>query len=332
MDSKSLKMPENLTEQAAALLKNGNVVAVPTETVYGLACDAENENAIAQVFALKGRPQDNPLILHACDLAMVEHFFGPLPDIVLRLAEAFWPGPLTLLLPRPKGRFSMATAHRPLAGVRIPAHPLFREVIQKTGKLIAAPSANLSGRPSPTRAGHVRDDFGDRIPLILDGGASEAGLESTVLDPLSHPPRILRPGVIGLPELQNFWPEIASSWKDGAVHEAESPGLKYRHYAPSKPLILLKNEPLHGELLLCFEDELERYQGQGAVTLSLGHKSAESAGRNLFSALREAEKRSQERILIVPFPNTLEWDAVNNRLNRALQGDNPSIPTPAPQD
>lgn len=325
-------MPENMTERAAALLRDGGVIAVPTETVYGLACDAENERAIERVFTLKGRPQDNPLILHACDLAMIKHFFGPLPDIVMHLAEAFWPGPLTLLLPRPQGRFSLATAHRPLAGVRIPAHPLFREVIQKTGKLIAAPSANLSGRPSPTQADHVRDDFGSKLDLILDGGACRAGLESTVLDPLSKPPRILRPGVIGLSDLQIFWPEIASSWKEGAIHGAESPGLKYRHYAPSKPLVVLGQESLQGELLLCFEDELKRYQSQGAVTLSLGQKSAEDAARNLFSALREAEKMSQERILIVPFPDTLEWEAVNNRLNRALQGDNPSIPTPAPQD
>ena len=293
---------------AADLLRGGQIVAIPTETVYGLAADASNADAVAKIYAAKGRPDFNPLIVHVADKAAAERLavFGGLAE---QLADAFWPGPMTLVLPlRDDAPVAKAvTAGLPTIAIRCPAHPVMQSVLAKTGLNLAAPSANKSGAISPTRAEHVHASLGNAVPLILDAGPCAAGLESTIVAVRPSGWQILRPGpvtseaiafVAGTPPMSSADPTI------------EAPGQLASHYAPSKPLRLDAHSAGPGEWLIGF----------GAVAgdenLSATGDLAQAAAR-LFDALHTADASGCEAIAVAPIPKTGIGEAINDRLARA---------------
>ena len=231
-------------EQASDLLSKNEVVAFPTETVYGLGGNAKSDEAVEKIFAAKGRPSDNPLIIHIAEGSQLEEFVEEIPDKALTLMNHFWPGPLTIIFNYKKGTLSgKATAGLQTVAVRMPDHPVAMAIIKKVGLPIAAPSANRSGRPSPTSALHVKEDLDGRIAGIVDGGLTGVGVESTVLDCTSEIPVILRPGGVTKEQLQEVVGEISSDPALTDTKEApKSPGMKYRHYAPDAPLILVDRD------------------------------------------------------------------------------------------
>jgi len=288
--------------KAADLIREGLPVAVPTETVYGLAADALSGEAVARIYAAKGRPAFNPLIIHVPDLAAAEAI-AVFDDLARSLAERFWPGPLTLVLPRREpGVASLATAGLSTVALRVPAHPIMQALLRAVGRPLAAPSANASGRISPTRAEHVLASLGGRIPLILDGGATRHGIESTIVAVARGKARLLRPGPLGPSELG-----IALGAPSSAV---EAPGQLPSHYAPSKPLRLDAIEPRAGEWLIGFGAV------GGDATLSAGGDLIEAAAC-LFDRLHEAEGQACASIAVAPIPATGIGAAINDRLSRA---------------
>ncbi len=228
--------------RAADLIQAGQLVAFPTETVYGLGANALDEDAVRSIFAAKGRPADNPLIVHISNIAMLANLAAELPDIALRLAQRFWPGPLTIVLPKHRSVPLVTSGGLQTVGIRMPAHPAARALIQRSGCPIAAPSANRSGKPSPTTAAHVMDDMKGRISAVLDGGTCEGGVESTVicLDD-ADTIHLLRPGLISAEDLKPYAKQV---YIDEAVYKqlspdakAASPGMKYKHYAPKAKIL-----------------------------------------------------------------------------------------------
>ncbi|MDZ7588335.1 MAG: L-threonylcarbamoyladenylate synthase [Parasphingorhabdus sp.] len=296
---------------AVAVLRAGGIVAVPTETVYGLAADATNAGAVAQIYRAKGRPDFNPLIVHVYDLAVAQTLavFG---EYGLRLAAAFWPGPLTLVLPKRDDCPVVAavTAGLDTIALRIPAHPLMRELLRQSGLALAAPSANISGAISPTTVAHVRAGLGNRASMILDGGACEAGVESTIiaLDPEGW--RLLRPGPIAEAAIAELIGPAAPAKDEGI----RAPGQLARHYAPSKPLRLNAAAAYEGEYLIGFGAR------SGAENLSLRGDLAEAAS-HLFAALHRAEASDYPAIAVVPIPHDGLGIAINERLSRAAHRD-----------
>ena len=236
--------------EAARLLRAGEVVGIPTETVYGLAANALSDEAVPKIFAAKGRPQDNPLISHIASLDMLPMVVREVPGAAYRLAEAFWPGPLTLILPRSKTVADSVCAGLDTASVRMPSHPVALAVIRAAGVPLAAPSANLSGSPSPTTAADVLADMEGKIPLILDGGACSVGVESTVISLAGAQPVLLRPGYITKEQLEDAM-GCAVALSDAVLHKlkdgesAASPGMKYKHYAPKADVTILKAALMH---------------------------------------------------------------------------------------
>ncbi len=284
---------------AARLILDGQPVAIPTETVYGLAADATNGEAVARIYAAKGRPSFNPLIVHVLDLAAAEKL-GKFSPLARTLAKHHWPGPLTLVVPRraDSNIASLVTAGLDTIAFRVPAHPAMRAVLRAVGRPLAAPSANASGRVSPVRADHVAKSLGTRIPLILDGGKCEKGLESTIVAAIGGALRLLRPG----PVVVDAEPASGST--------VEAPGMLASHYAPAKPVRLDAITPRKGEFLIGFG------KIAGDVSLSETGDLAEAAAR-LFDLLHEAEDNECRAIAIAPIPNRDLGVAINNRLERA---------------
>ena len=289
---------ENITE-AARLVLAGEPVAVPTETVYGLAADATKAQAVARIYEAKGRPSFNPLIVHVIDLASAERI-GVFDEAARGLAEQHWPGPLTLVVPLREGSgiASIVTAGLETIGIRIPAHPAMQALLRAAGHPLAAPSANVSGSISPTRASHVLKSLGGRIPLIIDGGATERGLESTIIAATGGPLRLLRPGPI----------EVDA--EEAPVDRIEAPGQLASHYAPSKPLRLGASSPETGEFLIGFGAVA------GDASLSPSGDLLEAASR-LFDLLHQADASGKPRIAIAPVPEAGLGRAINDRLRRA---------------
>ena len=228
--------------RAGSIIRQGGLVAFPTETVYGLGADAFNPAAVSRIFAAKGRPSDNPLIVHISSLEELYPLVRTLPDRALKLAQAFWPGPLTIVLPRSPEVPEAVTAGLNTIAVRMPAHPVALALIRAAGTPIAAPSANLSGRPSPTTAQHVRDDLDGRIEAIIDAGPAPVGIESTVVDLSTGTPLLLRPGGITRQRLTEVVGQVALP-PVKSNEPPRSPGLKYRHYAPKAPVMLVEGTP-----------------------------------------------------------------------------------------
>ena len=233
-------------DQAAEVLRSGGLVAFPTETVYGLGANALDEEAVKSIYRAKGRPSDNPLIVHIADTAAVKDLTDSIPGTAQALMDAFWPGPLTLVMPRSSLVPDIVTAGLDTVAVRMPSHPIASALIKKAGVPVAAPSANSSGRPSPTLARHVIEDMMGKIDVIIDGGNAEVGVESTVLDITVDPPVILRPGGVTLEQLRHVLGNVISDQTPGISDMAgtpKSPGMKYRHYSPKATMLLIQGDP-----------------------------------------------------------------------------------------
>lgn len=328
----SLKpVTEASVQEAACLLRAGETVGIPTETVYGLAADALSDAAVSKIFAAKGRPQDNPLISHIASLDMLPMVVRETPDAALRLARAFWPGPLTIILPRSGRLADSVCAGLDTASVRMPAHPAALAVIRAAGIPLAAPSANLSGSPSPTDAAAVLADLDGRVPLILDGGPCGVGVESTVVSLASAQPVLLRPGFITREQLEETL-GCAVQLSDAVLHPlrpgeaAASPGMKYRHYAPRAEVILIKGG------LCAYKNYVERRRAPGVYALCFTEEEAalscpcisygradspEEQARNVFAALRLLDQKGAKTAYVhCPAQNGVSL-AVYNRLLRA---------------
>ncbi len=299
METQVLPFTDDSIAEAGRLILAGEPVAVPTETVYGLAADATNAEAVARIYEAKGRPSFNPLIVHVPDLAAAQRI-GEFRDDALELAHQHWPGPLTLVvrLRAGAGIASIVTAGLPTVGLRVPDHPAMQALLGASGRPLAAPSANASGSISPTRAEHVLRSLGGRIPLVIDGGAARRGIESTIVGATGGPLRLLRRGPI----------EIDAEAASGAG--IESPGQMASHYAPSKPLRLRAEAAEPDEYLIGFGVI------DGDANLSPGADLVEAASR-LFDLLHSADASPKARIAVAPVPDAGLGAAINDRLRRA---------------
>lgn len=308
--------------QAVQALKTGDVIGLPTETVYGLAADAMNIAAVRKIFALKGRPVDHPLIVHISDSAQLAKWAINIPEEAFVLAQHFWPGPLTMILRKHANVPDEVTGGQDTVGLRCPAHPLALTVLRQLNGGVAAPSANRFGRISPTTAQHVRDEFGGAVPVVLDGGECEVGIESTIIDLSSTSPRLLRPGMISQTEIEAVIGPIESS------ANRESPrvsGSLAAHYAPRTPMQMLSRQDLIQEYVHKADHDLHcEVLCLGAVPEGLKGVSLSSEfhayAHGLYAAMRELDDRDAHYLLIEQTPQTAEWLAVNDRLNRALVG------------
>ncbi|HLX68290.1 MAG TPA: L-threonylcarbamoyladenylate synthase [Verrucomicrobiae bacterium] len=314
--------------RAVELLQAGEVVALPTETVYGLAANAFDARAVSRIFEIKGRPSHNPIIVHAAGMEMVERCVSDWPPIAEKLARAFWPGPLTLVLPRAAQIPDVVTAGGRTVGVRWPGHPFMQSVLQQCGFPLAAPSANLANQVSPTNAEHVRKQLGDKIPLIVDGGQSQVGIESTVLDVGIVPPRVLRPGMIHENALLSVVTNLTIGDRD-KDNILKSPGLMPRHYAPKAKLMTAVWKDEHalkvklaaqGVALakshIIAHTHIPSQSGFGRVSV-IPH-DAEAFARAIYAELHRCDELGAQTIVIETLPDTIEWRAINDRLKRAM--------------
>ena len=318
-------------EIAAGIIRRGGLVAIPTETVYGLGANGLDEAAVASIFAAKGRPQDNPLILHVAEPAEMERFCHSIPESAYALADKFWPGPLTMVLPARDVVPKRTTAGLPTVAVRCPDNDATRAIIRLSGVPIAAPSANLSGKPSTTTAEHVLHDHDGKIDAIVDGGPCRVGVESTIVDLTEARPRLLRPGGITPEQLLEVLGDLvidkavtAQIDKDAVV---KAPGMKYRHYAPAEPVVIVAGSRekaaayihrhfLPGDRVLCFAEELPLYAD--CSPLAYGSEAdVNTLSAGLFAALRELDDPSIHQVYArCPEGGGVAY-AVQNRLKKA---------------
>ena len=307
METEVIKVTEDnlkeVAEKAAEILCSKGLVSVPTETVYGLMGDAFSDEVSEKIFEAKGRPSDNPFIVHISDLVMLNSVVREMPDSAVELAKRFWPGPLTMILHKNKNISDKATCGLDTVAVRMPSNPIALAVIQESGLPLSGPSSNLSGRPSPTSAAHVFDDLNGRIPLIIDGGPCSVGVESTVISLVGDVPTILRPGIISLEEIRKILPDtVVSHAVTEELKEGEtvlSPGMKYKHYSPLAEVYLIKgsfekfreyvNEHSQGgTYAMCFDGEED---AAGIPAISYGPENdPETQAKNVYKVLRAFDK------------------------------------------
>lgn len=319
-----------ITQSAELLIKN-QVVAFPTETVYGLGGNAESDEAVEKIFAAKGRPSDNPLIIHIAEITQLEAFVSGIPQSASLLMDKFWPGPLTIVLNKRNGKLSeKATAGLSTVAVRMPDHPVALAIIKQSGLPIAAPSANRSGKPSPTLARHVMDDLNGKIAGIVDGGPTGVGVESTVIDCTEEIPVILRPGGITKEQLEAVIGEVAV---DPALKNTESapksPGMKYRHYAPNAPMYLVSGSHTFLQKLVdekraegikvgVLTTEEAKNDFQADIVIPCGRREQlETVASSLYETLRAFNEADIEVIFSETFPEQGVGQAIMNRLMKA---------------
>lgn len=313
-------------EAAAVELRSGAVVALPTETVYGLAANALDASVVAEIYEIKGRPAHNPIIVHVDGVNMAQSCVVEWPETAQRLADAFWPGPLTLVLPKSSRIPEIVSAGGATVGVRWPGHPLMHQVIKECGFPLAAPSANLSNELSPTNAEHVQKSLGDRLSTIVDGGQSQIGIESTVLDLTVSPVRILRPGIIHEESIEAaLGQEVLVG---GEAGELKSPGQLLKHYSPRARVVIV-NWETSAEL----DHHVTSLDGDPAGIWLLTHSNVplhvegshvcvvphdpEAYARALYAELHRCDEEGAETILVEAVPETAEWRGIADRLNRA---------------
>ena len=343
METKIITIDRNnpdkeLLQSAGKLLKEGGLVAFPTETVYGLGGDGLQKDAAERIYAAKGRPSDNPLILHIADIDALPVLAVDIPELAYRLAEKFWPGPLTMILKKSEAVPYTTTGGLETVAVRMPSDEIAREIIRASGTYIAAPSANLSGRPSPTRAEHVIEDMSGRIEMIVDGGASDIGLESSIIDLSGDTPMILRPGYITKEDFEQVVAEVeydsavlATKLQESVV--AKAPGMKYRHYAPKGQITIVEGNPeavaekinsLAEEqvargfrvAVLCAEETKDSYRCENIYCLG-SLKNEKEISAHLFEVLRRFDTEQMEVIYSESFDKTKLAGAIMNRLRKA---------------
>jgi len=328
---------DSALEYAAGILQSGGIVAFPTETVYGLGANALDAEAVQEIYRVKMRPADNPLIVHVTGMEQVEKLVDFIPDEAAVLASHFWPGPLTLVFTKKELVPDITTAGLSSVALRVPAHPLALKLIARAGIPLAAPSANLSGRPSPTTAGHVLEDLAGRIAAILDGGPCSVGVESTVLSLLSRPPALLRPGGVTLEVLEAVLHtkilDLTAERRESFKGVPPSPGMKYRHYAPRAPLYLVEGEgaaqkqqletliqgfTLQGRKvgLILFEESEGLFPAPVVKVLS-SRKEPQLAARRLFAILRSMDSQDVDVIVAEGLEEQEMGRAVMNRLRKA---------------
>jgi L-threonylcarbamoyladenylate synthase len=304
---RNLPLPPLLLERARAMLRAGGLVAFPTETVYGLGADATNADAVARIFAVKGRPSTNPLICHVADERVARRYARAWPVAASRIADAFWPGPITIVLPKSDAIVPAVTAGLDTVGLRAPDHPLTLELLRAFDGPLAGPSANRSSHVSPTTAQHVRDELGDAVDLILDGGACQVGIESTVLDLSGGVPRVLRPGAITREMIQDVIGVPVEEKRDMAAEAGmpmPAPGQLPVHYAPRTPAFRFEAQ----------QREQIDLTDAAIVELTL---DPQTYARNLYARLRLLDPQGLRAIYIELPPDTPEWAAVRDRVMRA---------------
>lgn len=330
---------ESLLEKAAELIRNGELVGFPTETVYGLGADGLNEHAVRKIFQAKGRPQDNPLILHVDSIQMLEQLVMDIPAAARACIDRFWPGPLTILFKRREIVPDVITAGLDTVAIRMPSHPVALGLIRKSGTPIAAPSANTSGKPSPTRAEHVLEDMEGKIPLVIDGGETGVGLESTVLDLTGEKPMILRPGGVSLGQIREILPDTILDPAIQAGHEKlipRAPGQKYRHYAPKAQMLLVSGENdrvideinmLTGEAetegkkvgIMCSTENKDKYFSH--LIADMGSSlDKDTIAHRLFHVIRQLDREGVDIILCEAVGEDDIGLAIMNRLMKAAGG------------
>jgi L-threonylcarbamoyladenylate synthase len=312
-------------KRAAELLRAGEVVALPTETVYGLAANAFDPTAVRRIYEIKQRPAHNPIIVHVSDVAMARTCVAHWPELATRLAASFWPGPLTIVLPRSREIPDVVTAGGETVGVRAPSHPLIQAVIRACGFPLAAPSANLANELSPTNAEHVARSLGTRIPLVVDGGQSQVGIESTVLDISASPPRVLRPGMIHEESLLAVTQELQHGAENGG--SLRSPGLLKKHYSPKARLLVLQWQSdaelnaltaeftTHHKIFVIAHTHIPS-QGRFARVSLIPH-DAEAFARAIYSELHRCDAEGAEVIVVERVPDEAAWRGIADRLRRA---------------
>lgn len=316
-------------QRAAELLRAGEVVALPTETVYGLAANALDAKAVAKIYEIKGRPAHNPIIVHVAGFELARECVTEWPDAAAALARSFWPGPLTMVLPRAASIPDLVTAGGATVGVRWPSHPFMQAVIRECGFPLAAPSANLSNAISPTNAQHVVKQLSDKISLIVDGGQAQVGIESTVMDLVTRPPRVLRPGMIheesllaALGEVRNEKVEVRGE------HVLRSPGLLKKHYAPKAKLRMMawrEAKDLNAQLGTLNAPRSKVHiiahtsipGGEGLAGVSVIPHDAEAFARAIYAELHRCDEAGVEWIVVEALPSGAEWRAIADRLTRA---------------
>lgn len=345
METELLNIESVSSEQKAAalrkageIIREGGLVAFPTETVYGLGADALNAEAAAKIYAAKGRPSDNPLIVHIHDISQVYEIAEEVPDEAKAVMEKFWPGPLTIILNKKSCVPDGTTGGLHTVAIRMPSHPIARDFIRESGRMIAAPSANTSGRPSPTLASHVYEDMQGRIPLILDGGAVGIGIESTIIDMSTGIPTILRPGYITKDMLEEVLPEVkidpavsGRTMKKDIV--AKAPGMKYRHYAPKADLSIIEGN--EEDVVACINHLTDEAVAKGlkvgviatdetkaryahADVLSIGSREEEETiAHHLYEVLRDFDDDRVDVIYSEAFYTPKMGQAIMNRLLKA---------------
>jgi L-threonylcarbamoyladenylate synthase len=318
--------------EAARTLAGGGIVAFPTETVYGLGAHAELTDAIARVFAIKGRPPGHPLIVHGADAAILDRYADAVPPDARVLADAFWPGPLTLVVRRARTVPDAVTGGRDTVGLRVPDQPLAHAMLAALGAGVAAPSANLFGRTSPTTAAHVREDLGGRVDLILDGGPCTVGVESTILDLTEDIPTILRSGGVSAEAVEQV---LGRGIRRTATGPARAPGMLASHYAPNAAVILIADDDVAGRLAALRSAGATvavigasglRADDPTAIVLRPAGNRPEDIAHDLYRLLREADARGADAILVVPPAGDGIALAVRDRLARAAGTDAPEGP------
>lgn len=319
---------QKAVHRAAELLRAGQVVALPTETVYGLAANALDASAVAKIFEIKGRPSHNPIIVHVASLAMAKRCVTAFPLLAEQLAKAFWPGPLTMVLPRAYTIPAIVTAGGETVGVRWPSHPLIQAVTRECDFPLAAPSANLSNRISPTNATHVQNQLNGKIPAIVDGGQSGVGIESTVVDLTVSPPQILRPGMIHTESLAAAGMPLTTQSTSPQTGTLKSPGQLKKHYAPKAKLLIL-NWRDDDELKVQIQNSKSKLSHSHVIAhtcipsaepfarVSVIPHDAEAFARAIYAELHRCDEEGAQIIVVEAPPATPEWSGITDRLRRA---------------
>jgi L-threonylcarbamoyladenylate synthase len=316
-------------KRAAELLRAGEIVALPTETVYGLAANTLDEKAVAKIFEIKGRPENNPIIVHVASNEMAKRCVESWPELADKLSRSFWPGPLTLVLPRAEIIPDIVTAAGTTVGVRWPGHPFIQAVIRECNFPLAAPSANLSNRVSPTSAEHVRKQLGGKVSLIVDGGQSQVGIESTVLDLSVNPPQVLRPGMIHAESLTAAMGDFRfaiSDFMNKTEGVPRSPGLPKKHYSPKAKLLVLnwhndadlKSQISNLKSQNCHVIAYAKIPvGENFARVSVIPHDAEAFARAIYAELHRCDEAGAELIIVEAPPESPEWSGITDRLRHA---------------